>query len=940
MNSDHPLPNTPGPEVRDTPAWHALSPRAALDALASDEARGLDPAEVRERLERYGANALRQRRGVNALSLMGRQLASPIVYLLLGSAALAIALGKRLDGAVVAGAVVVNAVIGFFQEFRAGKAIEALSRMVPEDAQVVRGGRTECVPASELVPGDILLLDSGDRVPADVRILHARNLQVEEAALTGESLPAQKLPEAVPPTTGIADRSNMAFGGTLVTSGAARTLVVATGDRTELGRISHLMQEVVEIQTPLTRALASVGRWLTAIVLVISALLFAVSIARGYPLADGVLVAITLAVASIPEGLPAIITIALAIGVQRMAARNAIIRKLPSVETLGSTTVICSDKTGTLTRNEMTVKSLWTPRGSYSLSGVGYCPAGELSWSPAGDAAPARLARCPVDVEALAEAGALASDAAVHGDGEEWQTSGDPTESALVVAAMKVGLNVEQLRHNQRRIDVIPFESEHQFMATLNAVPDGEYQRVFIKGAPEVVLSRCGLAEHARGEVMAHVSELASRGMRVLALASKRFPPTIRTLRAVDAADGFALLGLAGMIDPPRPEAVDAVKKCHSAGITVKMITGDHLGTAEAIGEQLGLLSPGSHGMSGAEIAATDDARLSEAAARTNVFARVAPEHKLRLVKALQERGHVVAMTGDGVNDAPALQQANVGVAMGITGTAVSKEAADIVLADDNFATIAAAVEEGRRIHDNLVKSLAFVLPANLAQGLILTVAVASFPMLTIAGERVPLMPVLPSQLLWVNLVTSVALSVPLAFEVSEPDIMLRPPRPPGTPVFDRFLVLRTLLVASAIAAATVGLFLWEYWSEVADRGHDIALREAQTMAVTTIVWFQIFYLLECRSLRSSLFRIGWFANRAVFAGIAVLMLLQAAFIYLPFLQAIFGAAALQLRALGWSALVASLIVPLIGLEKLFYGRAVRPRRPSRPLAPTELPSR
>lgn len=892
-----------------TRTWHALEPRAALATLESSDDAGLSDKEAAHRLAEHGANVLQRTQGPSVAVLLWRQINSPIVYLLLGSAVAAVILGKLLDGVVVLGAVVINALIGFLQELRAGKAMEALSRMVPQNAHVVRDGRKRSVPSSELVPGDIVFLASGDRVPADLRLVSSKNLQIEEAALTGESVPSQKAVASVAGDAAIGDRLCMAFGGTLVTSGTSCGLVVATGEDTELGRISHLLREATEIQTPLTRALSSVGKWLTVAVLAVSCALLAIGLLRGYPFADAVLVAITLAVATIPEGLPAIITVALAIGVQRMAARHAIIRKLASVETLGSTTVICSDKTGTLTRNEMTVQALWTPEDTYALSGVGYAPIGNLS-SSAG-----AVTTSPADVRALVEAGALCSDAAVHVEGDTGKLTGDPTEGALVVAAMKSGVDVEGLRLKWRRLDVIPFESEHQFMATLHSASDGD-NVVFIKGAHEVILTRCDLTVEEHARIMSQVATISSRGMRVLAIGHKRVSTATQSLRAADATGGFTLLGLEGMIDPPRPEAIDAVARCRAAGIDVKMITGDHLGTAEAIGGQLGLLRPGDKGMTGAQLANLDAATLREAAATTNVFARVAPEHKLNLVKALQASGHVVAMTGDGVNDAPALKQANVGIAMGITGTAVSKEAADVILADDNFASIASAVEEGRRIYDNLVKSLAFILPTNLGLGLILILAVAFFPVLSIGGELVPLMPALPAQLLWVNLVTSVALSLPLAFESREPNAMKRPPRDPNSHILGRFVIVRTVLVAMVMAAGAIGLFLWEYWTEVPHRGHAVALREAQTMAVTTVVLFQIFYLFKCRSLEASVFQVGFFSNRAVFLGVGILLILQAGFIFVPFMQAVFGTAALKVEALGLAALVAAIIFPLISVEK------------------------
>jgi magnesium-transporting ATPase (P-type) len=906
---------SPAPQAR---AWHALTSGRVLELLTADEERGLATSDAQQRLAHHGNNELRRQRGPSAPALFARQFADPIVYLLLGSAALAMALGKALDGAVVLGAVMVNAVIGFFQEFRAGKAIEALSRMVPHDANVIRDGRLQAVPSTSLVPGDMLVLASGDRVPADVRLLSSRNLQVDEAALTGESVPAQKAADPVAPDAAIADRRGMGFGGTLVTAGTARAVVVATGANTELGRISDMLQAVEQLRTPLTRAIQSLGKWLTYAVVAMAALLVAVSLWRGYALADAVMVAIALAVASIPEGLPAIITIALAIGVQRMAARNAVVRRLACVETLGSTTVICSDKTGTLTRNEMTTARLYSATGVYDLAGVGYVPRGELSCGGR------RLTEPPNEVVQLLEAGVLCSDASVHGGGERWSVTGDPTEGALLVAAMKVGIDVDALRRSAPRLDVVPFESEHQFMVSLHAGPHGA--RAIIKGAPEVVLARCELSARDRADVMNHLSAMAREGMRVLAIAHKNVPASAATLHAACAEAGFELLGLQGLIDPPRPEAVIAVKQCRSAGITVKMITGDHLGTAEAIGRKLGLLSETENGLSGAEIARLPEDALRQAAAAKHVFARVAPEHKLRLVRALQEAGHVVAMTGDGVNDAPALKRADVGVAMGITGTAVSKEAADIVLADDNFATIVSAVEEGRRIYDNLIKSLAFVLPTNLGLGLILVASVAFFPVLSIDGRHVALMPLLPTQLLWINLVASVALSLPLAFEVREPDAMARPPRAPDAPMLGTFLILRTVLVAVLMAAGAIGLFLWEYWTDVDREGHTIAAREAQTMAVTTVIFFQMFYLLNCRSLRGSLLHIGLFSNRKVFVGIGVLLLLQAGFMYLPFMQTVFDTAPLPPGALVRAALLAATVLPLIAVEKAWRNRSAGKR--------------
>ena len=896
--------------------WHAMDVAAVLAKAGSSE-QGLSEAEAARRLESAGPNVIERGRGPGVLRLLWRQVNNPIIYLLLGSGAIAITLGKPLDGAVVLGAVVVNAIVGFIQEYRAGRDIEALSQMVPQNATVLRSANTVSVDSTRVVSGDIVQLTSGDRVPADVRLISARNLAIDEAALTGESVPVQKVTRPASEVAAIGDRHSMAYGGTLVTSGSASGVIVATGGATELGRISHLLQNVTELQTPLTRALASVARTLTVAVLAVSALLLVVSVLRDYAIADAFLVAITLAVATIPEGLPAVITIALSIGVQRMAARNAIVRRLPSVETLGSTTVICSDKTGTLTRNEMTVQALRVPSGAFAISGIGYNANGRLSSDPSSET----LQATPPDVRNLLDAAVLCNDAGVsRGATGELKVSGDPTEAALLIAARKVGIDVDALRAANPREDVIPFESEHKYMATLHRRPDGR-RLVILKGAPEVVLSRLD-DQKVAAAMLGEVERLASRGMRVLALARRETDrPSLETS---DVDSRFEWLGMLGMIDPPRPEAIAAVQACHRAGIVVKMITGDHLGTAMNIGGQLGLSAEGKGGVTGADLAHQGADELRKTVISNNVFARVAPEHKLRLVEALQAEGQVVAMTGDGVNDAPALKQSDIGIAMGITGTAASKEAADVVLADDNFASIEAAVEEGRRIFDNLIKSLAFVLPTNLGLGLILIAAVGFFPLVEVSGQWVPLLPMLPVQILWVNLVASVALSLPLAFEALEPDAMQRPPRHPGTPIMGRFVVGRTILVAVFMCAGAVAMFLWEYWRGAPRYGHEIALREAQTMAVTTVVFFQIYYLLDCRRLTAPIFRVGLFSNPTIYVGVGTLLLLQAGFTYLPFMQAVFKTAPLQPGAVGRSALVAAVIIPVIGIEKALRSRGER----------------
>ena len=883
---------------------------------------GLEGAEVERRLSEFGPNVLDRVSGEGVWTILWRQVNTPLIWVLLASAALAFVLGETVDALVVLAVVVLNTVIGFVQEYRAGQEIEALTGLVPRRATALRDGGRVQVSTDDLVPGDVVLLAAGDQVPADARVLTSKGLQVDESALTGESVPAEKGPEPVEDGSELGDRTSVVHGGTLATYGVGSAVVITTGNGTELGRISSLLGEATETETPLTRQISVFSKWLTAAIIVVAVLLFPLGLFRGFPVADAMLAAIALAVAAIPEGLPAIITISLAVGVRRMAGRRAVVRSLPAVETLGSTTVINTDKTGTLTRNEMTVTELWTPgdgaRGhSYALSGAGYDPEGELldpDGTPAGGT--------PKDVEELALAGLLCNDASIdEGDGDGRIVVGDPTEGALVVAAEKLGFGPEEARHRFRRVDSVPFESELRYMATLNDAPgeadeaDGG-RRVYLKGASTVVLERCGTQD--REAVADEVERMSSRGLRVLAFASKPVAE-MQEIGEADAEGGFELLGLAGMTDPPRQEAIEAISACHDAGITVKMITGDHAGTAAAIGRQVGLIGEDETdgAMTGRGLDKLSEEELRETAGRTNVFARVAPEHKIRLVRALQENGEVAAMTGDGVNDAPALKQADIGVAMGITGTDVSKESADVVLTDDNFATIAAAVEEGRRVYDNIRKALAFLLPTNLGEALIILLAVAFFPV-TAAGQA--LLPITPVQILWINLVAAVALGLPLAFEAKEPNIMSRPPLDPDRQILDRFLFLRTALVGLLMTAGAVGIFAWRYFG-VSGGG----LAEAQTAAVTTVILFQIFYLFQCRSLGDSALEIGLFSNRWVYAGVGAILVLQLGFVYLPFMNVLFGSAALGPAAWGQSLLVGALVLPVVGLEK-----AIRKRRQRR----------
>ncbi len=891
-------------EVRDGPRrWHHLGVEESLAALSSQH-EGLTPADAESRTARLGRNVIEHEDGPGAWAVLGRQLTSPLIYALVLSAAVAFVLGEVVNGAVVLVVVVVNSLIGFVQEYRAGRAISSLAEMVTAPALALRGGQWTRLPAEQLVPGDVVGVSPGDRVAADLRVLDGHSLMADESALTGESLPVDKSTSAVPADTLLAERSSLLHAGTIVSAGRGEALVVETGSRTELAHISGLLASADRTKTPLTRSIADLGYRVTRVIGVVSVVLLVVALLRGYPLADAALAAIAFAVAAIPEGLPAIVTIALAVGVRRMASRQAIVRELPAVETLGSTSVICTDKTGTLTRNEMVVRRAWTPSGEFEFEGVGYSPDGRVL----SDGQPVR--GTDDGLVDLLEAAVLANESHVTGDDDERRVLGDPTDGALLVAADRAGTQRTDLA-TRRRVDLLPFDSDRKYMAGVFETPDDVAQPMtYVKGAPEVVLRHVppAVAEEARRALAIFVDD----GMRVIALARRRGAAT-----DCDAwPGGLDLLGLMAMIDPPREGVAQSVAACHRAGIDVKMITGDHPGTAVSIGRDLGIVSE-APALTGPEIGALDDVQLTERVHRTAVFARVAPEHKLRLVRALQAGGAVVAMTGDGVNDAPALQQADIGVAMGVTGTAAAKESADIVLGDDNFATIRLGVEEGRRVYDNLVKAIAFALPTNVGQGLVVLVAVLLFPV--VDGQ--PILPIEPVQILWINMVAAVSLALPLALEAKEIGLMDHGPRDPRTPLLSRFVVMRTLYVGAMMGAVAVLVFVLS----LRGAGETLsgaavpsaaALVAAQTMAVTALMSFQIFYLLMCRTLREPTSSIGWWSNGYVFVGIAAVVVLQIGFVHLGFMHAVFGTGSLTLGQWIVAALAGAVVVPVVGVEK------------------------
>ena len=854
------------------PAWHGMNAAEAVSALGGDM-QGLSPMQAAERLARFGPNALppppRRHPAVRFLS----QFHNTLIYFLLAAAVAAWALGHAIDAGVIVAVVAVNAIVGFIQEGKAEQALDAIRDMIAPRASVLRGGARMTLPASGLVPGDVVLIEAGDQVPADLRLIRTRSLLVDEAILTGESVAAQKREDAVDTDAQLGDRVSMAYSGTLVVAGQGTGVVVATGKATEIGRISTLIGEVETLTTPLLRQINQFGSRFTGVAIAAAVALFAfATLVRAYAWDEALLVVVALAVGVVPEGLPAVITITLAIGVQRMAARSAIIRRLPAVETLGATSIICSDKTGTLTRNEMTVRRVVTAEHELVVEGVGYEPVGAFTFrgerhdSP--PAVAAHLVRCAL----------LCNDAALVEKDGHWHTEGDPMEGALVSLALKAKLDADEHRRDWERIDEIPFDAQHRFMASLHRPPEGSDHIIFVKGAPEQVLAMCARQAAKDGDAPVdpaywadRIEETASHGERVLGFAFKQVKNGT-PLSFAEVAEDMVFLGVAGFIDPPREEAIAAVAECRSAGIGVKMITGDHAVTATAIARQLGLADD-PQVVTGAELESVSDADLPELAQRTAVFARTNPEHKLRIVRALQSDGAIVAMTGDGVNDAPALKQADVGIAMGRKGTEAAKQASEMVLVDDDFATIVSAVKEGRTVFDNIRKVIAWTVPTNGGEALVIILAL-------VAGLTIPMT---PAQILWINMVLTVTLGLVLAFEPAEPDVMQRPPRPTGAALLSPFLLWRIVFVSVLFVLGSCAIFGWALW-----RGFDV--ETARTMVVNALVVMEIFYLFNVRymHMRSISWR-GALGTPIVLAAIGAVVVAQLAFTYAPFMHALFA---------------------------------------------------
>jgi Ca2+-transporting ATPase len=867
--------------------WHTLEDAEVCTLCRTDPEGGLGAAEAKRRQQEYGANELTEKKAVSPLVLFLGQFKDFMVLVLAGAAVLSGFLGEIADTVAILTIIVLNAVLGFIQEYRAEKSIAALKKMAAPTAKVIRDGAPGEVAARDLVPGDILLLEAGDRIPADARLLEANSLNVDESMLTGESTAVRK--HALPLPGGdlsIGDRKNMIYMGTNVTDGRGRAAVVATGMKTEMGRIAGLIQAVKEEMTPLQKRLEQLGKLLVAGCILVCLVVVATGLLRGEPLMTMIMSGISLAVAAIPEGLPAIVTVALAVGVQRMIKRKALVRKLPAVETLGCTNVICSDKTGTLTENKMTVRKIYAGEVLYYVSGVGYVPEGTFTVGE-DTVAPheAEILMKTLEYGALCNNAALKADTISSGEGkarQHWQILGDPTEGAIIVAAGKAGIRQDELKQRYPRRLEVPFDSTRKRMAVACADTDGT-QIVCVKGAADIVLELCReirteagvrlLTEADRQNILAANENMAREALRVLAVAGKRVSELAPDTPPEAVESDLVFYGLVGMIDPPRLEVKKAVAKCQEAGIGVVMITGDHPTTAAAIAREVGLLREGGTVLTGRELEQMPDGELQERVTRTSVFARVSPHHKLRIVKALEANGQVVAMTGDGVNDAPAVKEAGIGIAMGITGTDVTKEASSMVLLDDNFATIVAAVEEGRAIYANIRKFIRYLLSCN--TGEVLTMFLAAL-------LRLPL-PLLPIQILWVNLVTDGLPAIALGVDPASHDIMMQPPRGSGESVFARGLSRKIIVRGVLISVATLGAFVWTLTAT----GENLAT--ARTVAFATLITAQLFHVFDCRSESQFIWQVGLFSNPYLVAAVVVSDVLLFAAVYVPFLQSVFN---------------------------------------------------
>jgi Ca2+-transporting ATPase len=886
-------------------SWYQLDAEEVFQRLQTSE-KGLTDEEVGKRLSLYGPNLFAREEKISKLKILLHQFKSPLIYILIIAAMVTLLLQEYIDAGVIMAVVILNAVIGYVQEFKAEESMRALKRMVLPKARVIRNGKEREIPSQEVVPGDIVLVASGGKVPADLRLLRTIELKVEEAALTGESVPVEKATAAAEePHLTPGDQRNMAFMGTIVVSGRAAGIVVETGNRTILGQIAEEVRQVSALKTPLQEKMERFAKLIGIFVVVFSVVVLALGTAYGEKISEMFMVAVALAVSAIPEGLPVAVTIAMAIGVARMARRNAIVRKLPAVETLGSTTVICSDKTGTLTKNEMTVRLIYDGMHAYEITGSGYEPKGEILH----ENLPLRIEERK-NLEQVLRIGLLCNESEVYQEDGAYKVEGDPTEGALIVSAMKIGLDPVEEKRNYPQLAILPFESERGYMATLHRHGDRKF--IFVKGAPEQVLDMCTECMLEGGfkaqEIVQVSSDFARQGVRVLAMGFKEVAPDKEELSHKDIEEGIVYAGLQGMIDPARPEAIDAIEGCKQAGIRTIMITGDHAITAVAVSRKLRIGGDDPPVLQGKDLEATSDEELFGKVKHVSVYARVSPQHKLRITQQLLKHGEVVAVTGDGVNDAPALKAAHIGIAMGKTGTDVAKEASDMVLADDNFATIFSAVEEGRVVYDNIKKVTLFLVSCGFGELLAILATIVM---------RLPI-PYLAVQILWLNLVTNGFQDVALAFEPEEEGILKRPPRSPRENILSPLMVQRTLLMGAILAAGTVFIFLSHL-----DAG--VPLERARTAALTTMVFFQFYQAFNCRSETESVFRMSVWSNPFLLFSLMAAFFAQMAVLYVPALQFVFRT--VPLTATEWLriALVASTVVIAVEIDKLIRRRKSSP---------------
>lgn len=901
-------------ESNQRPHWHSLSETEVIEFFKTDVESGLGTEDASRRLEEHGFNEVSIRKDKSTMLRFFLNFHQPLVYILLAAACVTVFLGKWVDASVIFGVVLGNAVMGFMQESKALKAIEALANIMKMKGRVIRSGGLREMPARNLVLGDIVVLRSGDKVPADIRIINEHNLYIDESNLTGESMPVEKKVGSLAPDTSLVDRTNMVFASTLVTHGEAKGVVVAIGNDAQIGRISRLVSEVEKIETPLTIKIKQFSNVLLVGIFVLVGVTFGMGVFQGHDLTENFLTAVALAVAAIPEALPAAFTVILAIGVSRMAGRNAIVRKLVAVETLGSTTIICADKTGTLTQNQMIVQEIFTGSKHYKLSGLGYSPKGSLL-----DFDTDEIIEPGRELKECLLAGVLCNDSSLIEEDGKWFIEGDPTEGALIVAARKVGIIEGHYLQVMPRLGSIPFESEYRYMASLHYNSEDNSKWGYVKGAAEEILDKCDrmLTQEGREvpiereRILEEMSLMARRGMRVLGFARTPLPEETVELTHQLFSSGLTFLGIQGMMDLPRPEVIDAIRACNEAGIQVKMITGDHLTTAFAIAKQLNLKIDSEHSeirvLEGSQIAKMTQDELTKIISQISVFARVIPEQKLHLVAALQSQGHIVGMTGDGVNDAPALRKADIGISMGKSGTEVAKEASDMILTDDNFSTIKAAIEEGRCVFDNLTKFIIWTLPTNMGEAMIVVISI-------FAGTVLPLLPV---QILWINMMTTLFLGLTLAFEKKEEDVMLRLPRDRNQPIITKPLILRILIVSVVMTGSAFFLFEWETM-----RGSGIDI--ARTVIVNVVVVCDIFYLLNCRSLKKSIISMGIFSNLWLVFGVISMIIVQLAFTYLPIFNRLFSSVPLPLESWIGIILAGLLIFGVVGLEKWIQNKFPR----------------